>query len=85
MNKNIYSIYDSKTGVFNTPFFAMNNATAIRTFSDAANDTQTNINRHPEDFSLFHIGTYDEESGEVSPANHTNLGLATDYQHEQNT
>lgn len=82
MNKNIYSIYDNKTCVFNTPFFSMNNAAAIRTFSDAANDTQTNINKHPEDFALFHIGHYDEETGEISGTNHTNLGLASDYQNE---
>lgn len=79
MNKNIYSIYDTKMGVYNTPFFAMNNATAIRTFNDAANDGQTNINKHPEDFALFHLGTYDAETGEVQPAKLTNLGLASEY------
>lgn len=82
MNGNAFAIYDSKTKIFGTPFFSINNATAIRTFTDAANDAQTNINRHPEDFSLHHIGTFDAETGEIKGCTHTNLGLAADYKHD---
>lgn len=82
MNQNIYSIYDNKTLVFNTPFFALNNAAAIRTFSDAANDQNTNICRHPTDFCLFMIGTYDQQTGEIQALDHQNLGLASDYKNE---
>lgn len=82
MKQKAYAIYDSKLAEFNTPFFSPNNNTAIRTFTDAANDPTTNINRHPEDFSLHHIGTYETDNGQLTPDDHHNLGLASEYKHD---
>jgi hypothetical protein len=84
MKQNIYAIYDSKMNVFSTPFFSPNNATALRSFSDAANDGTTNICKHPEDFSLHHLGTFEDDLGVIEGCQTTNLGLAADY-HEQIT
>lgn len=84
MRQGIYAIRDSKTEAFSTPFFSFNNATAIRSFTDAVNDPNTNLNKHSEDFAIFHIADWDDITGELTPVTPTNLGLATDYKESQN-
>lgn len=79
MKKNLYSIYDSKANYFGNPFTSVNHATAIRTFSQACEDPNSELNRHSIDFSLFFIGTYDDEVGVVHSENHINLGLASAF------
>lgn len=56
-----FSVFDSKAAVFGTPFFMSREAAAIRAFSDLANDPNTMVGKHPSDFSLFHIGDFDDD------------------------
>lgn len=65
MVKNIYVIYDSKAGLYNTPFFMLNDAVALRSFTDLAQDKSTDVGRHPEDFTLYKIGLYDDVSADI--------------------
>lgn len=60
MQTHIYSVYDNKGLVYSTPFFAINDGHAVRSFSDLANDVNTTVGRHPGDFSLFCLGTFDD-------------------------
>lgn len=66
----IYSVYDAKACFFGQPFFDQNPASAIRNFSDAVNDGSNPHNmwhKHPEDYSLFCIGDFDNQNGELIP------------------
>ena len=63
----IFSIYDSKAQAYFPPFFLPTNAMAVRTFSDMANDKTNNIGKHPEDFTLFHIGGWDDNQCTIEP------------------
>lgn len=81
MITNCFSIYDSKARVFSTPFFAITKEVALRMFMEGANDPSTQLNRHSEDFTLFHVGTFDDDRGilvalEIS---NINLGLAANF------
>lgn len=67
MKNSVYSIMDVKAAVFGRPFVQLNNAVAMRTFSDLAKDAQSEISRHPEDFKLFRLGEFDDNSGVLSP------------------
>lgn len=67
MKLNAYTLFDSKSLVFNQPFFAHNHAVATRMVSDIAQDTNTQIGRHPSDFILYKIGTYDDATGFMEP------------------
>lgn len=60
MQTNMFSIYDEKAKAYNTPFTASQIGQAIRSFSDLVNDPKTTLHSHPEDFSLYHIGTFDD-------------------------
>lgn len=57
---NAYVIFDKKAAVYNKPFYLLNDEIALRSASDLLQDNNTDIARHPEDFILFKIGTYDD-------------------------
>lgn len=64
---NVYTLHDSKTLVYNSPFFAMNHGVARRMVSDVAADLNTSIGRHPMDYTLYCVGTYDDQTGFLTP------------------
>lgn len=61
-----FSIFDSAALVYSPPFFQATKGLAIRMFSETAKDMQTNIGRHPTDFTLFHIGEFDDQAGAMT-------------------
>lgn len=76
----VFSVFDEKAQVFGQPFFLPHNGIALRSFSDLVQDSQTSINRHPEDFKLYLIGSYDDNSGSLNPvAQPEFLANATDF------
>ncbi len=74
-----YTVYDSKTEAYLRPFFMQTPAEAIRAFRDTVNDGQSPFCKHPEDFTLFEVGTFDETSGSLFETVATNLGLALHF------
>lgn len=76
----VFTIYDSKLEAFMQPFFMQSKGAAIRAFTDTVNDRSTQFNKHPSDFTLFEIGEYDDQKGNL--ANYTSknsLGLAVEF------
>lgn len=67
MKVQLFAIRDSKAQAFLQPFFSSTKGTAIRAFTDGVNDPQTSFHKYPDDFTLFHIAEFDDESGVVSP------------------
>lgn len=63
----MFSVYDSKAEAFIQPFFSPNSAVARRMFESAANDPNTDICKFAEDYTLFEIGTFENDQGLVSP------------------
>lgn len=80
----IYSIYDSKAEAFIQPFFSPNKATALRSFTQAAQDEKTQYFTHGADYTLFEIGSWDEQKGLVTPAE-ANMNLGTALEHKGET
>ena len=66
MIQNAYSIKDAKANVFSAPFFSINDKTAQRSFEQAQNDPNTTINKNPEDFSLYRLAQFNDQSGELT-------------------
>lgn len=75
----VYSVFDQRVKCYAQPFYAANNEVAARMFSDVVNDTGTVVGRHPSDFSLHRIGSFNDNLGEFSPDDSVNLGLAALY------
>lgn len=80
-----YVVYDSAAEAYGVPFFIRSKGEAVRGFAQAVKDPQTQINKHPADYTLFEIGEYDEISGEIKPYNaKINLGCAIEYAQQGN-
>lgn len=63
MKHYIFMVYDTKGEAFLPPFFLPTRGMAMRAFSDACNDKNHNFGAHPEDYTLFNVGTWDVQSG----------------------
>lgn len=59
------SIHDSKAMAWSVPISFQAAGQAIRAFSDQVNNPESDFGRHPEDYSLFVVGEFDEQSGNV--------------------
>lgn len=62
-----YSIFDRKSLVFHAPWFQPTDGAATRVLEDLVNDNTTSIGKHPSDYVLFFVGTYDDQKGAMAP------------------
>ncbi len=79
----IYSVWDSKADAYIQPFFASNDAVAIRMFQTAAHNTDHDFHLHAEDYTLFRLGTFDQLKGDLLPENLVSIARAHELK-EQN-
>ena len=70
----LFGVYDKKAEAFMSPFTFHTQGQAIRAFSDTVNDPATAMYRHPDDFDLYQIGLFNDNSGELAPEKHFLLG-----------
>lgn len=66
----IYAVYDKKAEAYLAPFTFPHDGQALRAFSDTVNDESTQFYRHADDFDLYSLGTFDQESGEFQNEKH---------------
>lgn len=79
MKLTVFAIKDTKSDSYGTPFFQPTRGLALRMFVDLASDGQSVISKHPTDFALFEIGSFDQVEGSLSSLGAPEfLGLATD-------
>lgn len=67
MELKVFCVRDVKAEVFLQPMFMRTEAEAIRGFAQAANDPSNNLHNHAEDFVLYCLGKYDDNTGIISP------------------
>lgn len=66
---NCYSIYDNQVDAFpDAPFFARSHGEAIRIISDITNNKEHPIGKHPEDYTLHFIASFNTENGTMTQA-----------------
>jgi len=63
----MFSIRDTKAEVYHPPFFKGTHGEAERAFMELARDEKSQIAKYPEDFDLFYVGDYDDETGKIDP------------------
>lgn len=65
MKLHILVIRDRAADVFGQPYFSTSIGAAVRSFSDEINrsDANNSLFKHPGDFDLYHLGTYDDSDG----------------------
>lgn len=68
MKVKLFSIFDVKSGVYLAPFPARGDVDAVRNVKDGLRNPQmrdTPIGQNPEDFELYELAIFDDESGEI--------------------
>lgn len=65
----VFTIRDRAVNAFMQPWFSPSDGGAIRSFTDEINRAHpdNNLNKHPEDYDLYRIGMYDDQSGTIDP------------------
>lgn len=63
MRLTVVAIRDSAVDAFMRPFFVPSTAVAVRSFRDEVANPESPMQKHPEDYALFHVGFFDEDSG----------------------
>lgn len=76
MKLNVYTIFDSASGMYMRPFFMQSDGQAMRSFKDIASDADHEIGKHPEDYSLHRIGVYDDNNAKLIPEDRECLATA---------
>lgn len=76
----IFAVWDNKAEKFMQPFFAETVGLALRYFANNIENEESIMNKYPNDFCLYEIGTFDDASGIIENHNENkNLGMAIEY------
>ncbi len=65
MKVNIYSIFDTASGLHRYPMFVNSDGEAIRSFKDASANAESDIGKHPEDYTLYRLGSFNDRTGTI--------------------
>jgi len=61
----LFSVRDLKGETFGAPMSIRTEGIAKRSFVDACQQKDSDLNRYPADYILYEIGTYNPDSGKV--------------------
>uniref|UniRef100_UPI0040472CB7 phage ORF5 protein n=1 Tax=Yoonia sp. TaxID=2212373 RepID=UPI0040472CB7 len=79
MISNLYTIRDDQAGTFGPLFQARNHALMGRIVEQSCGGTSNVMGQYPNDFSVYHVGSFDDDLAELSPIIITKLGTVADY------
>ena len=65
MKLRVYSVFDRCSGVYDMPSCFRTDGEARRAFVQAASNGDTMVAQSPEDFTLFHVGFWNDGTGEI--------------------
>lgn len=75
----MYSVYDSALQTYTKPFYCKNKGEALRAWVDAVND-ETIFGKHPDEVTLFEVGDFNEETGQVKAYEaYVSLGVGSEF------
>lgn len=65
MKRAVCAVFDSAVNTYGQPFFVPAVGAAVRSFIDEVNRkaADNQLNQHPDDFTLFHVADYEDETG----------------------
>lgn len=65
----VCAVFDSAVQAYGQPFFVIATGAAVRSFVDECNReaADNGLYMHPEDYVLYQLGAFDDETGEFTP------------------
>lgn len=58
----VFTVYDSAAEAYLPPFYSKALGEALRSFIDTCADPEHSFYKHPNDYTLFHIGEFDDSN-----------------------
>lgn len=84
MKYNVYAIRDQVGQVYTAPFLHTNNGIALRDLQNRLNSpNESQFKKNAKDYTLCHIGHYDDEEALMTPAAPSIVAHLSDLQIEQ--
>lgn len=64
----VVAIYDTAAETYGRPAFVAHKNQAIRSFRDEVlrEDSNNDLHKHPEDFILYHLGSFDDNNAKFT-------------------
>lgn len=59
----VVSVRDSAVDAYSRPFYVPTIGMAVRSFQDEVNNPESPMYKHPADYTLFELATFDEDTG----------------------
>ncbi len=64
MKMQIVAVRDIVSNAYSQPQFALHIGQAKRAFGDQCRSNEGDMGRHPEDFEIWHLGEFDDNTGQ---------------------
>jgi hypothetical protein len=61
----LITVHDARAEMYFSPSTQPSRGHAIRSFADSANDRESPIGKHPEDYYLVELGTWNDRTGVI--------------------
>lgn len=58
-----FAVFDHQTRSYGQIFPSQTEGSAVRSFQMSVNDSQSMPSKYPEDFALFQVGEFEDETG----------------------
>lgn len=81
--KILCTIKDTAVEAFGPTFEVRATGEAMRMFKDEVNNEQSRINKHPQDFELYKVGMFDDQTGELTGMTPERIARAIDIKEMQ--
>ncbi len=78
MKVQCYAIFDQCSGMYEKPFFSTTDDLVRREFADVATSADHPIGKHPEHYSLWRLGMFNNVNGQLTNETNECLWTATE-------
>lgn len=65
--RKVVAVYDVAIESYGTPVYVSALGAAMRSFEDEIKSPESVMHKHPEDYSLYQLGDFDEVTGKFEP------------------
>lgn len=79
MQLSIFCVYDAKAQAYLPPFFLPRKQMAVRAFAECVNSSEHQFGKWPNDYTLFHIGAFNDETGLIDSFAPVSLGNGLEH------
>lgn len=67
MKRYVIAVRDRAADTFGSPWFSAALGAAVRAFGDEINSSESVASKHPEDYDLYELGMFDDDTGMFEP------------------